>query len=186
MRKQLIYVSTLALLGASVALGQRPEDHGDRRQEHEDHRESTPRANQGRVPPQPERRDSQHGRPEVERHTNGRVNETQHVSGDHWYGHDRPDDRRFRVEHPYEHGRFEHFGPSYRYRVERFDRDRHWFWLPGGFQFEVASWDWPICAGWCWDCSDDFVVYEDPDHIGWYMLYNVHTGVYVHVTYMGN
>jgi len=49
----------------------------------------------------------------------------------------------------------------------------------------VADWDWPICADWCWDCGDDFVVYEDPDHTGWYMLYNVHTGVYVHVSYMG-
>jgi len=54
-----------------------------------------------------------------------------------------------------------------------------------GFYFEVAPWDWPICADWCWDCGDDFVVYEDPDHTGWYMLYNVHTGVYVHITYMG-
>jgi len=49
----------------------------------------------------------------------------------------------------------------------------------------VADWDWPICADWCWDCGDDFVVYEDPDHIGWYMLYNVHTGAYVHVSYLG-
>jgi hypothetical protein len=24
----------------------------------------------------------------------------------------------------------------------------------------------PICADWCWGCGDDFVVYENPDHIG--------------------
>src|SRR5271157_1621625 len=54
-----------------------------------------------------------------------------------------------------------------------------------GFGFEVASWDWPICADWCWNCADDFVVYEDTDHAGWYLLYNVHTGVYVHVSYLG-
>jgi len=53
------------------------------------------------------------------------------------------------------------------------------------FYFQVAEWDWPICADWCWDCGEDFVVYEDPDHTGWYMLYNVHTGAYVHVSYLG-
>jgi hypothetical protein len=51
--------------------------------------------------------------------------------------------------------------------------------------FQVADWDWPICADWCSDCGDDFVVYEDPDHMGWYRLYNVHTGAYVHVSYLG-
>ncbi len=60
----------------------------------------------------------------------------------------------------------------------------HWYGHDRPF-FEVASWDWPVCADWCWDCGDDFVVYEDPDHDGWYMLYNLHSGVYVHVTYMG-
>jgi hypothetical protein len=89
------------------------------------------------------------------------------------------------VDHPYDHGHFAHFGPSYRYNVIRVDRDHHRFWLPGGFYFEVAAWDGPLCADWCWDCGDDFTVYEDPDHPAWYMVYNIHTGAYVHVTYMG-
>jgi len=40
---------------------------------------------------------------------------------------------------PFEHGRFERFGPSCRYRIERLDRDDYRFWLPGGFFFEVAA-----------------------------------------------
>jgi hypothetical protein len=90
------------------------------------------------------------------------------------------------IAHPFEHGHFEHFGPSYRYNVLRMDRDHHRFWFPGGFGFEVASWDWGLCSDWCWDCGDDFTVYEDSDHPGWYLLYNIHTGGYVHVTYVGS
>src|SRR6516162_1216563 len=53
------------------------------------------------------------------------------------------------------------FGPSYRYKVERFDRDPHIFWFPGDFSFQIASWDWAVAADWCWNCdSDDFVVYR--------------------------
>ncbi|HKD71774.1 MAG TPA: hypothetical protein VKB61_06565 [Candidatus Acidoferrum sp.] len=113
------------------------------------------------------------------------MDHTPHVSNDHWYGHDAPNDRRFHIDHPFPHGRFEHFGPSYRYSVTRIDHDHHRFWFPGGFYFQIADWDWPLAADWCWDCGDDFVVYEDPDHVGWYLLYNIHTGVYVHVTYLG-
>jgi len=145
---------------------------------------NTPRANQGRIPPPPQKREGR-VKVEQEQHESGKVSSFQHVSKDHWYGHDAPSDKRFHLDHPFEHGHFEHFGPNYRYRVERFDPDHHRFWLPGGFYFEVASWDWSVCADWCWDCGDDFVIYEDPDHIGWYLLYNVHTGVYVHVSYMG-
>jgi len=94
---------------------------------------------------------------------------------------------RFVIAHPYPHGRFEHFGPSYRYRVARFDLGAHRFWFPGGFSFEIASWDWDLASGWCWDCpGDNFVVYDDPDHPGWYLVYNAQTGVYVHAQYLGS
>ncbi len=146
---------------------------------------SAPRANQGHIPPPPPARSSPRARPEVERDGTGHVNSAPHVNNDHWYGHDRPNDPRYRLARPFEHGRFEKFGPSYRYEITRIDRDHRRFWFPGGFFFEVALWDWPICADWCWDCGDDFVVYEDPDHPGWYLLYNIHTGVYVHVQYLG-
>jgi len=148
-------------------------------------RTGAPRANQGRIPPPPPARSSPRAKPEVERDAAGRVNGTPHVNNDHWYGHDRPNDPRYHIAHPFEHGRFERVGASYRYEVVRIDRDHRWFWLPGGFYFEIAAWDWPVCTDWCWDCGDDFVIYDDPDHPGWYLLYNVHTGVYVHVQYMG-
>src|ERR1700730_42449 len=45
------------------------------------------------------------------RNVGRRMNSTPHVK-DHWYGHYRPDDKRYHIEHPFEHGRFEHFGPS--------------------------------------------------------------------------
>lgn len=161
-----------------------------RAQHPEEHRSEPPRdvhANQGNIPrAAPPHRDS-HAKPEVEHRESGRVNSTPHVSNDHWYGHDRPNDKRYVVAHPYQHGRFDHFGPSYRYHVERFDRDHHRFFFPGGFSFEIASWDWSLAADWCWDCGgDNFVVYDDSDHQGWYLIYNVQTGAYIHAQYMGS
>jgi hypothetical protein len=123
-------------------------------------------------------------RPEPE--TRGlHTNNIPHVANNRWYGHDRPNDPRYRLPHPYEHGHFEHFGPTYRYNVVRIDPRLHEFWLPGGAYFQVPAWDWPLAEDWCWNCGDDFTVYEDPDHPGWYLLYNVQTGAFVHVLYMG-
>jgi hypothetical protein len=167
---------TLALFITLPALAQRPG--GEQRE--------GVHGNQGHIPQAPPKREA-HAKPELDRREGGRVNSIPHVANDHWYGHDRPNDRRYVLAHPFEHGHFEHFGPSYRYRVERFDRDHHRFWFPGGFSFEIAAWDWPVAADWCWDCDgDNLVVYDDPDHPGWYLLYNVHTGEYVHVTYLGS
>ena len=50
--------------------------------------------------------------------------------------------------------------------------------------FKIADWDWPVAALWCWTC-DQFVEYLDPDHPGWYLLYDVRMGEYVHAEFLG-
>ncbi len=197
MQKHMVLAMVLSILVVLPAVAQRPEGgqhSGETRRSDEQQRGQEqrpvepgyggPRANQGRIPPPPPQRPP-NAKPDTDRRDGGRVNSTPHVADNHWYGHDRPDDRRYRLDHPLEHGRFERFGPAYRYTIARIDRDHRRFWLPGGYWFEVPGWDWPVAEDWCWNCGEDFVVYEDPDHPGWYLLYNVHTGTYVHVLYMG-
>jgi hypothetical protein len=147
--------------------------------------QNRPRANQGHIPPPPAARSNPSEGRQAEHLPTGHVNEVPHVNHNLWFGHEQPGDARFHMDKPFAQGRFAHSGVKYRYQVTRIDANRHQFWFPGGRSFEVASWDWPLCSDWCWDCGDDFVVYDDADHPGWYLLYNVHTGVYVHAQYMG-
>jgi hypothetical protein len=168
MKRRLAFLVTLTVLGVFPLAAQR---------------NAHSRANQGHMPPPPTMRRGG-GQPEVERFDGGRMNSLPHVNHDRWYGHDGGGDSRYRLARPFDHGRFAHVGPSYRYGISRFDRGGHRFWL-GSSLFLIAPWDWTLASDWCWDCGDDFVVYDDPDHPGWYLLYNTETGAYIHAQYGG-
>jgi hypothetical protein len=150
------------------------------------HEAAPPHANNGHIPPPPTKREApareEHPAPN---HPPAAAPVRQHVENDKWVGHD-TNDARYHMDHPYPHGHFAKFGQQYRYSVARVDVGAREFWFPGGFYFQVASWDWPEAQNWCWTtCPDAFVVYEDPDHPGWYLVYNSETGEYVHAEYMG-
>jgi hypothetical protein len=110
--------------------------------------------------------------------------EAPHVHPDgKWIGHDSGrDDAHYHVDHAWEHGRFSGgIGRDHVWHLGGGDRDRFWF---GNSFFSIAPFDYGYVDGWQWD-RDDVVLYDDPDHPGYYLAYNPRLGTYVHVLYLG-
>jgi hypothetical protein len=163
--------------GPAPYRGSPHQDQGNAHQNQPNPRQDQGNQHQGQVNPQ--QGDHQRNYSDRPGHPNA-----PHVdNGRTWVGHDTGrDDPNYHLDQPYAHGRFTGgFGPSHRWRLGGGGPGRFGF---NGFYFGVAPYDMGFVDGWNWD-ADDVVIYDDPDHPGWYLAYNTRLGTYAHVQYLG-
>jgi hypothetical protein len=144
---------------------------------------SAPGVGGGFIPSAPPKRPA-NARPEPNRAERPGHPAGPHVdaTGDVWVGRAAPNDPRYRLARPWQHGHFPGVvGARQIWRLQGGGPGRFWF---GGYIFMVAPVDAHWCSNWFWD-SDDIVLYLDPDQPGWYIAYNVRLGTWCHVEYLG-